>query len=160
MTPPGRSSALQALGFGDSGVIISRSIMLPELSALRAVAPLDADAQTYERGVEDGATHNASAAIRLKTFNDLKLLYALKPGAQTAREFRLLRLMFPSDLPAMEGAPTFARKPLLCSCAVTVLGTQANTQTGVTTPKLERDEQLSVPLRVSGDRVVRPGVPR
>jgi hypothetical protein len=114
----------QALGFTESGVISSRSIMLPELSALLTVAPRDADAQTYRRlAVEEDALHKASAANRLKTFNKLKLLYALSPVVPIFREFRRLSLLFPAELPAMAGSLAFAREPLLRACADMVLGT-------------------------------------
>lgn len=128
MTPPSRSSALQALGFSDSGVVSSRSTMLPELSALLAVSPRDADAQTYRRlAVEEDALHKASAANRLKTFNKLKLLYALNPGVPIFREFRRLSQLFPSELPSMAGALAFAREPLLRACADIVIGTPVST---------------------------------
>ena len=124
MTLTDRSRALQALGFIDSGVISSRSTMLPELSALLAVAPSDADAQTYRRlAVEEDALHKASAANRLKTFNKLKLLYALNPDIPIFREFRRLAGLFPSELPALAGALAFAREPMLRACADMVLGT-------------------------------------
>jgi hypothetical protein len=128
MTPPNRSIALQALGFIDSGVISSRSVMLPELSALLAVAPRDADAQTYRRlAVEEDALHKASAANRLKTFNKLKLLYSLNSAVPIFREFRRLGLLFPAELPAMAGALAFAREPLLRACADMVLSTPVST---------------------------------
>lgn len=128
MTPPNRPNVMKALGFTESGVISSRSTMLPELSALLAVSPRDADAQTYRRlAVEEDALHKASAANRLKTFNKLKLLYALDPGVPIFREFRRLSQLFPSELPAMAGALAFAREPLLRACADMVIGTPVST---------------------------------
>lgn len=124
MTHQIRTSALQLLGFIDSGVISSRSIMLPELSALLAVAPKDADAPTYRRlVVEEDVLHKASASNRLKTFNKLKLLYALNPAVPVFREFRRLFLLFPSELPVLAGSLAFAREPLLRACVDMVLDT-------------------------------------
>jgi hypothetical protein len=128
MTVQARAASPTALGFADGGVISSRSIMLPELSALLAVAPPDADAQTYRRlAVEEDALHKASTANRLKTFNKLKLLYALNPAVPIFREFRRLSRLFPSEMPAMAGALAFAREPLLRACADMVLGTPVGT---------------------------------
>jgi hypothetical protein len=73
--------------------------------------------------VEEDALHKASAANRLKTFNKLKLLYALSPVVPIFREFRRLSLLFPAELPAMAGSLAFAREPLLRACADMVLGT-------------------------------------
>lgn len=124
MTIRSHSSALHALGFADSGVISSRSIMMPELSTLMAAAPSDGDLQTYRRlAVEEDALHKASASNRLKTFNKLKLLYALNPGVPIFREFRRLSLLFPPELPGMASTLAFAREPLLRACADMVLGT-------------------------------------
>ena len=48
----------KALGFADGGVLSSRSVMLPELTALLSVAPQDADADTFRHlAVDQDALH-------------------------------------------------------------------------------------------------------
>ena len=118
------STTRQALGFTDGGVMSSRSIMLPELSALLAIAPRDADVETFRRlAVDEDALQRASAANRLTTFNKLKRLYALNQAFPIFREFRRLSLLFPTELKTMAGSLAFAREPLLRACADMVLST-------------------------------------
>lgn len=118
------STIWQSLGFINGGVMSSRSIMLPELSALLAIAPRDADVDTFRRlAVDEDALHRASAANRLKTFNKLKRLYALDQAFPIFREFRRLSLMFPAELTTLAGSLAFAREPLLRACAAMVLST-------------------------------------
>ena len=124
MTAEFSSNALQALGFAEGGVISSRSIMLPELSALLTLAPSDADVDVFRRlAVDEDALHKASSANRLKTFNKLKLLYALNRAVPIFREFRRLSLLFSAELPTLAGTLAFAREPLLRACAEMVLST-------------------------------------
>ena len=124
MTADGRFIARQHLGFADGGVISSRSMMLPELSALLSIAPGDADAGAIRHlAVDENALHKASSANRLKTFNKLRLLYALDPAVPIFREFRRMSQLFPLDMPVMAGALAFAREPLLRACGDMVLST-------------------------------------
>jgi hypothetical protein len=126
-----RRVSLAPLGFAEGGVISSRSIMLPELTALLAVAPKGADAATFKHlAVDEDALHKASAANRLKTFNKLRLLYGLNPALPIFREFRRLNLLFPAELPCLAGLLTFAREPLLRSCADMVIGTPIGARLG------------------------------
>jgi hypothetical protein len=118
------SKAQQALDFSDGGVVSSRSIMLPELSALLAIAPADANVDEFwSLAIDEDALNKASAANRLKTFTKLRRLYGLNPNLPTFREFRRLSLLFPSELPALAGALAFAREPLLRASADMVLNT-------------------------------------
>ena len=69
------------LGFATSGVMSSRSVMLPELGSLLQAAHAGADTNSLqELVVEQDVLHKPSAANRLKTFNFLKGLYGLNPS--------------------------------------------------------------------------------
>ncbi len=115
------------LGFTNGGVLSSRSIMLPELSALLSVAPADADMRGYQRlAVDEDALGKASAANREKTFGMLRRLYALNPEVPIFREFRRLSLLFPSERETMAGILALAREPLLRACSDMVLGAPIN----------------------------------
>ena len=116
--------ARRALGFSESGVLSSRSVMLPELTTLLAVAPPDANIDTFRRMVVDeDALHKASAANRRKTFAFLARLYGLDPAVAVYREFRRLSLLFPGDLRGFAASLAFAREPLLRACSEMVLRT-------------------------------------
>ncbi len=114
----------KALGFSDGGVLSSRSVMLPELRALLAVAPQDADVDTFRHlAVDQDALHKASAANRVKTFAFLRGLYGLRPALAIFREFRRLSVLYPVDIPVLAGLLALAREPVLRGCLDMVLGT-------------------------------------
>ena len=113
-----------SLGFSSSGVLSSRSVMLPELAALLNVAPGDADiARLQHLVVNEDVLHKTSAANRLKTFSFLRRLYGLSPDLPVFREFYRLGKLFPADVISLAGCLAFAREPLLRACANFVLGT-------------------------------------
>jgi hypothetical protein len=115
---------LKKLGFSQGGVLSSRSVMLPELSALLAVAPAQADAACLQNLViQDDVLHKASAANRSKTFTFLRRLYGLNPELVVYREFKRLYQVFPDDVDSMAASLAFAREPLLRACADIVMST-------------------------------------
>lgn len=96
--------------------------MLPELTALMAVAPTDADAATLQRlVVDEDALHKPSAANRTKTFSFLRRLYGLNPQLPIYREFTRLCHLSPEDTMVLAGLLAFAREPVLRACADMVL---------------------------------------
>ncbi|MFZ4624949.1 MAG: hypothetical protein ACOYNF_12020 [Rhodoferax sp.] len=112
------------LGFSDSGVLSSRSVMLPELSSLLTIAPKDAGLAALERLVmEEDALNKASAANRIKTFSFLRRLYGLNLQLPVYREFLRLFQLVPQELPILAGSLALAREPVLRACANMVLET-------------------------------------
>jgi len=112
------------LGFAQSGVLSSRSVMLPELIDLMAIAPLDADTATLQRlVVDEDVLHKPSAANRAKTFAFLKNLFGLNPQLPIYREFTRLCHLSQVDTTVLAGSLAFAREPVLKVCANMVLDT-------------------------------------
>ena len=112
------------LGFSQSGVLSSRSVMLTELTDLMAIAPVDADTATLQRlVVDEDALHKPSAANRTKTFSFLRSLYGLNPQLPIYREFTHLCHLSPVDTTVLAGSLAFAREPVLRACANMVLDT-------------------------------------
>jgi hypothetical protein len=110
------------LGFSDSGVLSSRSVMLPELTSLLAMAASDADTETLQRLViEEDVLHKPSAANRAKTFSFLRRLYSLNPQLPIYREFTRLCHLSPDDTSVLAGTLALAREPVLRACANMVL---------------------------------------
>ena len=117
-------SERKAHGFADSGVLSSRSVMVPELAALLAVAPPDADIDAFRHlAIDQDALHKASAANRIKTFAFLRGLYGLRPALPIFREFRRLSVLSSVDIPVLAGLLALAREPVLRACMGMVLGT-------------------------------------
>jgi hypothetical protein len=113
-----------SLGFSESGVLSSRSVMLPELTCVLAIAPADADTATLQCLVVDqDALHKPSAANRVKTFSFLRRLYGLNPKLPLYREFTRLCDLSPADTTVLAGMLAFAREPLLQACASMVVAT-------------------------------------
>ena len=111
------------LGFSNSGVMSSRSVMLSELGQLLQAADTEADTNTIQSlVVEQDVLQKPSSANRLKTFNFLKGLYGLSPNQAIYREFLRLAKLFQSDLSVLAGTLAFAREPVLRDCADLVLG--------------------------------------
>lgn len=124
MTSDIQISVRKALGFADCGVLSSRSVMVPELTALLAVAPPNADVEAFRRlAIDDDVMHKASTANRNKTFGFLRGLYGLRPTLPLFREFRRLSVLSPVDLPSLAGLLAIAREPVLRACMDMVLGT-------------------------------------
>jgi hypothetical protein len=70
----------KALGFAEGGVLRSRSVVLPELTALLPVAPRDTDLDTFQAQVVDhDPLHMASTANRVNTFGFPRNLCGLRP---------------------------------------------------------------------------------
>jgi hypothetical protein len=112
------------LGFSEGGVLSSRSVMLPELTNLMAIAPFEADVATLRRlVVDEDALHKPSAANRTKTFSFLRRLYGLNPQLPIYREFTRLCHLSAAETTALAGSLAFAREPLLRACADMVSGT-------------------------------------
>ena len=112
------------LGFSQSGVLSSRTVMLPEFTGLIALASADADTATLQRLVVDqDALHKPSAANRSKTFSFLRRLYGLNPQLPLYREFTRLCHLSPADTTVLAGMLAFAREPLLQACASMVVTT-------------------------------------
>jgi hypothetical protein len=119
------------LGFSSSGVMSSRSVMLPELSQLLHAAQTFADtSQLQSLVVEQDVLHKPSAANRLKTFNFLRGLYGLSPSHALYREFYRLYLLSPTDFHLLAGTLAFAREPVLQDCADMVIGTEVGKSLG------------------------------
>lgn len=98
--------------------------MVPELTALLAVAPQDADAEAFRHlAIDQDALHKASVANRTKTFGFLRALYGLRPSLPLFREFRRLSVLSPGDIPLLAGLLALAREPVLRACMAMVLGT-------------------------------------
>lgn len=117
-------STRKVLGFADGGVLSSRSVMVPELTALLAVAPHDADIGAFRHlAIDQDAMHKASAANRIKTFGFLRGLYGLRPTLPIFREFRRLSVLSSVDIPLLAGSLALAREPVLRACMEMVLGT-------------------------------------
>ena len=111
------------LGFSNSGVMSSRSVMLPELGQLLQAAHTKADTNTIQSLIVDqDVLQKPSAANRLKTFNFLKGLYGLSPTQAIYREFFRLAKLSQSDFSVLAGTLAFAREPVLRDCADMVLG--------------------------------------
>jgi len=109
---------LKKLGFSKGGVLSSRSVMLPELSALLALAPKRADAACLENLViQEDVLHKTSALNRRKTFNFLRRLYGLNSEQAVFREFSRLYELFPDEVVSMASCLAFAREPVLRACA-------------------------------------------
>lgn len=112
------------LGFSSGGVLSSRSVMLPELSNLMAIAPAGADTTALQRlVVDEDALHKPSAANRVKTFSFLRNLYGLNPQLPIYREFTRLCHLSPVDTTVLAGTLAFAREPVLRACTDMVLDT-------------------------------------
>jgi hypothetical protein len=112
------------LGFSQSGVLSSRSVMLTELTDLMAIATADADTATLQRlVVDEDALHKPSAANRTKTFSFLRSLYGLNPQLPIYREFTRLCHLSPVDTTVLACSLAFAREPVLKACADMVLDT-------------------------------------
>ncbi|MDM7942574.1 MAG: hypothetical protein QUV35_08090 [Hydrogenophaga sp.] len=110
------------LGLAEGGVLSSRSVMLPELAALLAVAPPAADTATLQRlAMEEDALHKPSAANRVKTFAFLRRLYGLSVQLPAYREFTRLCHLSPADTQVLAGTLAFAREPVLRACCDMVL---------------------------------------
>ena len=119
------------LGFSQSGVMSSRSVMLPELTALMAFAPGDADPETLQRlVVDEDALNKPSAANRTKTFSFLRNLYGLNPQLPIYREFTRLCHLSPVDTTVLAGSLAFARETVLKACANMVLDTAIGERLG------------------------------
>ena len=113
-----------ALGFSDRGVLSSRSVMLPELTALLRLAAEHAGLDELRRlAVEDDALHKASAANRLKTFDLLRRLYALDVRVPIFREAMRLQRLFPDEVRPLMGLVALAREPLMRACLGMVMET-------------------------------------
>jgi len=111
------------LGFSDSGVMSSRSVMLPELSQLLNAAHADADTSAFQSlVVEQDILHKPSRANRVKTFSFLKSLYGLNTNQALYREFSRLAKLSPADFLILAGTLAFAREPVLRNCADMVIG--------------------------------------
>jgi hypothetical protein len=109
---------LKKFGFSQGGVLSSRSVMLPELCTLLAVAPPRADAVCLENLViHEDALHKTSAVNRSKTFTYLRRLYGLNSELVVFREFSRLYKLFPKEVVALAATLAFAREPLLRACA-------------------------------------------
>lgn len=103
-------------------MLSSRSVMVPELAALLAVAPPDADVEVFRHwAIDQDAMRKASVANRTKTFRFLCSLYGLQPALPIFREFRRLSQLSPGDLPLLAGLLALAREPLLRACMSMVL---------------------------------------
>ncbi len=117
-------SLTDRLGFSRSGVLSSRSVMLPELRHLMAMAPADSDTATLQRlVVDEDALHKPSAANRIKTFAFLRRLYGLNPQLPLYREFTRLCHLSPNDTTVLASSLAFAREPVLRACAEMVVAT-------------------------------------
>lgn len=119
------------LGFAVSGVMSSRSVMLPELAQLLETAQAGADINTLQAlVVEQDVLSKPSAANRLKTFNFLKGLYGLNPKHALYREFSRLATLSPPDFSVLAGTLAFSREPILRDCAEMVMGTDVGKSLG------------------------------
>lgn len=119
------------LGFAQSGVLSSRSVMLPELTDLIAIASADAETATLQRlVVDEDALHKPSAANRTKTFSFLRSLYGLSPQLPIYREFTRLCHLSPVETTVLAGSLAFAREPVLKACADMVLDTSVGKPLG------------------------------
>src|SRR6476661_8423635 len=86
-----------ACGFSNapSGSHTSRTMMLPELRALLAACPRDADLATFRLAVErDNLLGKGTLATRKASFRQLRELYALDPAVPL---FRALRTLWDAD---------------------------------------------------------------
>ena len=116
------------LGLSEGGVLSSRSVMLPELVALLAVASPAADTEALQRLVMDeDALHKPSAANRAKTFAFLRRLYGLNVQLPAYREFTRLCHLSPADTAVLAGTLAFAREPVLRACGDMVLAVPMGT---------------------------------
>jgi hypothetical protein len=112
------------LGFSRSGVLSSRSVMLPELRQLMALASADSDIATLQRlVVDEDALHKPSAANRIKTVGVLRNLYGLNLQLPLYREFTRLCHLSPHDTTVLASSLAFAREPVLRACVDLVLAT-------------------------------------
>lgn len=101
---------------------LSKTLMLPELSALFAAAPVGAQrAELRRRVVEDNVLLKSTMINRVDHFKRLSSLYGLDPGIPL---YRLLRASWedgPEDRPLQALLIAVARDPLLRSTAAWVL---------------------------------------
>jgi hypothetical protein len=110
------------LGFATSGVMSSRSVMLPELNQLLTPIKSEVDISEIQSLVVDqDVLQKPSAANRLKTFNFLKGLFGLSPSQALYREFFRLAKLSPADFSVLAGTLAFAREPILRDCAEMVI---------------------------------------
>ena len=117
-------SVADSLGFSQSVVMSSRSVMLRELRDLVSIAPADSDTLALQRlVVDEDALHKPSAANRIKTFSFLRSLYGLNPHLPIYREFSRLCHLSPVDTTVLAGSLAFSREPVLKACANMVLDT-------------------------------------
>ena len=120
-----------SLGFATSGVMSSRSVMLPELNQL--LAPINSEIDISEIQslvVDQDVLQKPSAANRLKTFNFLKGIYGLSPSQALYREFFRLTKLSPSDFSVLAGTLAFAREPILRDCAEMVFSVDVGKSLG------------------------------
>ena len=102
--------------------------MLPELGALLAVAPLNADTAALQRlAVDEDALHKPSAANRVKTFAFLRRLYGLNIQFPAYREFTRLCHLSAAETCVLAGTLAFAREPVLRACSEMVLAVSVGT---------------------------------
>ena len=120
-----------SLGFATSGVMSSRSVMLPEFQQLLTPISTEIDASEIQSLVVDqDVLQKPSAANRLKTFNFLKGIYGLSPTQALFREFFRLAKLSPLDFSVLAGTLAFAREPILRDCAEMVIGTDIGKSLG------------------------------
>jgi hypothetical protein len=119
------------LGFAKSGVLSSRSVMLPELSHLINSATLDMDISALQDlVVSQDILQKPSSSNRLKTFSYLKGLYGLNPNQAIYREFLTLAKISNSDFSVLAGTLAFGREPILRGCVDMVLATEIGNSLG------------------------------
>jgi hypothetical protein len=128
---------------GDRGTHSARTMMLSELTALLAAAPLAATNTGYRQAVvEENVLGKKSAATRRLTAQRLSELYALSPDVPLFRTFRRLWPMAGAGRPLLALLLAAARDPLVRLMAPAVL----RVRPGEPISKVQLDEALAVAI--------------
>jgi hypothetical protein len=109
---PSSRGALELLAAGT--VLVSRTLMLKELSILLDEMPVDTTQADYDRAIKaDNVLRKASAMNRAKTAQLLRNLYVLDGGSPIFRALRRLWPFSPEGQPLLALLVAFARESLL-----------------------------------------------
>jgi hypothetical protein len=105
------------LGFWQSGVLSSRSVMLTKLMGLIVIALVDAGTGKFPRFMNDeDALHKPAVDNTTKTTSFLGSLYGLNPQLPICREFTRLRRWSLVVVTVFGGSHAFA--PVLLNTAI------------------------------------------
>lgn len=110
--PRDRLASLDPLANGT--VLVSRTMMLAELTVLLSELPSDATVADYDRAIKvDNVLRKTSAMNRAKTSKLLRNLFGLDATKPIFRALRRLWLADPSSGPMLALLQTYAREPYL-----------------------------------------------